>query len=345
MDKVYFFRRQEVLRRLTLVLLILSVIGAAGVASLGGAAAGLAHYQLANESGSIVDFATLKPTIVLGAAATFGITLMAVFVRLVLLHLSRGSSRRFFHARDLDDEALKGTLDSADRQLLNVVEEMALAAASPRPRVFVLDKDTSINSFALARGSRSDIIGVTAGARDRLSRDELQAMVAHEMAHITNGDAAINLRLFALIYGFRWIYDFSVAVIGAPMRKIEWPGGLVIAVWLTFVFGVFFVMGLFGVGIARIMQAAIARQREYLADASAVQFTRATRGLLGALEKAGAIRQARRRRPTHTTAFMMFVSPYRARSWLLRTHPKIEERIEATIAMTPGEAASVPALG
>ena len=76
--------------------------------------------------------AMLEPTIVLGAAATFGITLMAVFVRLVLLHLSRGSSRRFFHARDLDDEALKGTLDSADRQLLNVVEEMANMMSASR---------------------------------------------------------------------------------------------------------------------------------------------------------------------------------------------------------------------
>ncbi len=336
MEKVYFFRRQEELRRFTVVLLFLTVLGSAGVACLGGAATGLAHYQIASESGLPIDMATLRPTILLGAAASFGITLLAVFVRLVLLQFSRSSSRRFFHARDLGEEMRNGTLDTADRRLLNVIEEMALAAATPRPCVFVLDEDSSINSFALARGSRSAIIGVTAGARDRLARDELQAMIAHEIAHITNGDAAINVRLFALIYGFRWIYDFSVAVIGTPMRKIEWPGGFVIGVWLTLVFGVFFVLGLFGVGVARIMQAAIARQREYLADASAVQFTRATDGLLGALREADAFRQPKGRRPTHTAAFMMFVSPYRARSWLLRTHPKIEQRIDAAVAMTPG---------
>jgi Zn-dependent protease with chaperone function len=84
------------------------------------------------------------------------------------------------------------------------------------------------------------------------------------------------------------------------------------------------------------MQAAISRQREYLADASAIQFTRSTDGLLGALRKAGRIPQSKKHRPTHTAAFMMFVSPYRARSFLFRTHPKIEQRIEATGAMTPG---------
>ncbi len=337
MDKVYFFKRQDKLRSLTVKLLVLTVIGSTGVACMGGVATGLWHYQLVTTSGGTVEMETLRPIVIMGASASLALTIFVVFVRLVLLHFSRSSTRRFFHARDLTDEAAHSALDASDQRLINVVEEMSLAAAFPLPHVFILDGDSTINSFALARGSRNSIIGVTAGARDRLSREELQAMIAHELAHLDNGDAAINIRLFALIYGFRWLYDFSVAIIGYPMRKIEWPGGFVIAVWLTFVFGVFFVLGLFGVAIARIMQAAIARQREYLADASAVQFTRATSGLLGALRKAGECEQSRRHRPTHTTAFMMFVSPYRARSWLFRTHPKIEQRIEAAIAMTPGQ--------
>jgi Zn-dependent protease with chaperone function len=336
MDKVYFFARQHDLRRLTVWLLILTVIGSAGVACLGGATTGLAHFQLVTESGGTVDWPTLQPTVLLGAAFTFGLTLLVVFVRLVLLHFSRNSSRRFFHARDLNDEAKRVTLEPADQQLMNVVDEMALAANTPRPHVFLLEEDHSINSFALARGTRNSIIGVTAGSRDRLSRDELQAMIAHEVAHLTNGDAAINVRLLALIYGFRWFYDLSVRVIGYPMRKVEWPLGFVLGVWLTFIFGVFFVIGLFGVGVARIMQAAIARQREYLADASAIQFTRATKGLLGALQKAGQFPQSKKHGPTHTAAFMMFVSPYRARSWFFRTHPRIEQRVEAAVAMTPG---------
>jgi len=336
MDKVYFFKRQDELRSLTTTLLVLTAVGSVGIACLGGVATGLWYYQLVTTSGGTVEMETMRSLVIVGACASFALTLLVVFTRLVLLHFSRNSTRRFFNARDIVDEAKHSGLEADDRHLLNIVEEMAIAAAVPCPHVFVLDDDLTINSFALARGSRNSIIGVTAGARDQLSRDELQAMIAHELAHLDNGDAAINIRLFALIYGFRWLYDFSVAVIGYPMRKIEWPGGFVIGVWLTFVFGVFFVLGLFGIAIARIMQAAIARQREYLADASAVQFTRATRGLLGALRKAGECEQSRKHRPTHTTAFMMFVSPYRARSWLFRTHPKIEQRIEAAVAMTPG---------
>jgi len=336
MDKVYFFERQDELRSLTVTLLVLTVIGSTGVACMGGVATGLWHYQLVTTSGGTVEMATLGPLVLMGASASLALTVFVVFVRLVLLHFSRNSTRRFFNARDIVDEAERSTLDAGDQRLLNIVEEMALAAALPRPHIFVIDDDSTINSFALARGSRNSIIGVTAGARDNLSRDELQAMIAHELAHLGNGDAAINIRLFALIYGFRWLYDFSVAVIGYPMRKVEWPAGFVIGAWLTFVFGVFFVLGLLGVAVARIMQAAIARQREYLADASAVQFTRATQGLLGALRKAGQCEQSRKHRPTHTTAFMMFVSPYRARSWFFRTHPTIDQRIEAAVAMTPG---------
>jgi Zn-dependent protease with chaperone function len=215
---------------------------------------------------------------------------------------------------------------------------MAIAAASPRPRIFILDDDTTINSFALAPGRGPGIIGVTAGARSRLSRDELQALISHELAHLVNGDAAINIRLLALIQGFRWLYDASVTLIGWPLRTFRSAKpALFLTFYLTCVFGVFFVLGLFGAGISRIMQAAVARNREFLADASAVQYTRNTRGLLGALRKAGACRQSRRPQPTHKAAFMMFVSPYRARSWLLRTHPKIEHRIEAAEAMTPGQ--------
>ena len=131
----------------------------------------------------------------------------------------------------------------------------------------------------------------------------MQALIAHEHAHIANGDAVINGRLLVLIRGFRSLYDASVAVIGAPLRHIK-PANVAFAItfWLSIVFGVFFVLGLVGVGIARLMQAAIARQREYLADASAVQFTRATSGLLGALQKAGEVQQSRKHRPTHAAA-------------------------------------------
>lgn len=344
--KISFFSRQERLRRVIRRLLFLTAIGAIGVGSLGGVATALVHYKLTSESGTTVSLTALYPTFALGAAITLAVSALVVFFRLLVLHYSRTSVRRFFHARDLSDESEAGELAPADRQLLNITEEMAIASTTPMPHVFVLDDDASINSFAVVQSRDRGTIGITAGARDKLSRDELQAVIAHELGHISNGDAAINMRLLALIQGFRWIYDTSVSVIGAPFRIFEsFKLAFFFTFYLTMLFGAFYVLGLFGVGIARVMQAAIARQREYLADASAVQFTRLTSGLLGALEKADAHRQSRKPQRTKIAAFMMFVSPYRARSWLLRTHPTIEERIEATRAMSPGTVLHGPVEG
>ena len=337
MDKVSFFSRQDRLRRVTRRLLFLTIVGSLGVGTLGGVAAALAEWKLTSNSGIELPLIELVPAFTLGAAISLAAASLVVFARLALLHFCRTAVRRFFHARDLGDVDSETAPLPADRQLLNVIDEMAIASTTPMPRVFVLDDDTSINSFALVQHGERSIIGVTAGARDKLSRDELQALVAHEMAHIANGDAAINIRLLALIQGFRWIYDASVAAIGWPFRVFEsFKFAFFIAFYLTIVFGAFFVLGLFGIGVARVMQAAIARQREFLADASAVQFTRLTAGLIDVLQKADAHRQSRKRQPTKAAAFMMFVSPYRARSWLLRTHPTIEDRIEAAQAMTPG---------
>ncbi len=343
MNKVSFFSRQERLRRVTRRLLLLTAIGSLGVGSLGGLATALAHFKLSYDAGAEVSWGELVSPFALGASVTLALSTLVVFYRLLRLYYSRASVRRFFHARDLVDEAADGELDPADRQLFNLVEEMAIASTTPMPHVFLLEDDASINSFAVVQRNERATIGITAGARENLSRDELQAMLAHEFGHIANGDAAINIRLLALIQGFRWIYDTSVTVIGWPYRTFEsFKFAFFISFYLTMMFGTFFVLGLFGVGIARLMQAAIARQREYLADASAVQFTRYTFGLMGALDKADHYRQERRRRPTHPAAVRMCVSPYRARSWLVRTHPTIEQRYAAAEAMTPGMAVEQP---
>jgi Zn-dependent protease with chaperone function len=343
MDQVSFFARQAQLRRVTRRLLVLTVIGSLGVGTIGGVAAALAEYKISIDQGLELTLLELAPAFSLGAAISLGASILVVFFRLVRLHYSRTAVRRFFHARDLDPGASDAVPSAADKMLVNVVEEMSIASSISMPKIFLLDKDSSINSFALVQRGERNIIGVTAGARDQLSRDELQALVAHEIAHIANGDAAINVRLLALIQGFRWIYDAAVAVIGWPFRTFDsFKFAFFITFYLTMVFGAFFIIGLFGVGIARFMQAAIARQREYLADASAVQYTRLTAGLIDALQKADAYRQSRRPQPTKSAAFMMFVSPYRARSWLFRTHPRIEDRIEAARAMTPGTMTTAP---
>ncbi len=339
MKRVSFFSRQERLRRITRRLLFLTTVGSLGVATLGGVATALVRFHTANEAGIELALVDLWPAFSIGALLSLGVSLVVVLVQWLRLNFSRTAVRKFFHARDLGDLDSDTATTPADRYLLNVVEEMAIASTTPTPRVFLLESDGSINAFALVQRGEESIVGITAGARDKLKRDELQAVVGHEIAHIANGDAAINVRLLALIQGFRWIYDTSVAVIGWPFRVFEsFKFAFFLAFYLTMVFGAFFVLGLFGVGVARLMQAAIARQREYLADASSVQFTRLTSGLIGALTKADAHRQSRRRQPTKAAAFMMFVSPYRARSWFLRTHPTVEDRIAAAESMTPGVA-------
>lgn len=341
MDKVSFFSQQDRLRRITRRLLFLSTIGSLGVATLGGVATALAHYKMSSNSNVELELVELIPVFSLGALVSLVASTLVVVFQWLRLNLSRTAVKKFFRARDLGQ--IDSTLASNDRVLLNVVEEMAIAATVPTPRIFVLDEDSSINAFALVQRGENSIVGVTAGARDKLTRDELQALVGHEIGHIANGDAAINIRLLSLIQGFRWIYDASVAAIGWPFRVFEsFKFAFFLTFYLTMVFGIFFVLGLFGVGVARLMQAAIARQREYLADASSVQFTRFTAGLIGALQKADTHRQSRGRQPTKAAAFMMFVSPYGARSWLLRTHPKIEDRIEAASAMTPGVSHDAP---
>lgn len=337
MEQEHFFSRQDRLRRITRRLITLTIAGSLGVGCIGGLATALVHYKINFDAGAGVTLEELTPTILLGAAITLALSVLVVFVRLAVLYFSRTSVRRFFDARDLTEEAKTSALAPGHQRLVNVVEEMAIASGTPVPHVFLLEDDPSINAFALVQRGARATVGVTAGARELLDRDELQALVAHELGHIANGDAAINIRLLALIQGFRWIYDTSVAIIGAPFRKLEsFKLAFFFTFYLTMVFGAFFLLGLFGVGIARLMQAAIARNREYLADASAVQFTRYTLGLIGALEKADLFRQSRKRQPTKVAAFMMFVSPYRARSWLFRTHPTVEQRIEAAEAMTPG---------
>jgi Zn-dependent protease with chaperone function len=335
-EKESFFGRQERLRRIIRRLLFLTAIGSLGVGAMGGLGIALLEFQIASRAGVRFTLAEHMPIIIVCSAATLAASILVVFLRLVLLHFSRTAVCRFFNARDLGDPDADLETSPADRQLLNVVEEMAIASTTALPKIFLLQHDNSINSFALVQHGERCVIGVTAGARDKLSRDEMQALIAHEIGHISNGDAAINIRLLALIQGFRWIYDLSVTVIGYPFRKFEsFKVAFFISFYLTMLFGTFFVMGLFGVGIARIMQAAIARQREYLADAFAMQFTRLPAGLSGALHKADAFPQSRKWQPTKAAAFMMFVSPYRARSWLFRTHPTIKQRLEAVQAMTP----------
>ncbi|MCD6338754.1 MAG: M48 family metallopeptidase, partial [Verrucomicrobia bacterium] len=182
------------------------------------------------------------------------------------------------------------TQDPAERRLMNVVEEMAIASGLPAPEVYVLDEERGINAFTAGLYPTDAVVAVTRGCLDLLSRDELQGVVAHEFSHILNGDMRLNLRLIGLLSGI-----LAIAMIGYFLLRVSFggsrrssSGGRGKGAPQMALFGLaLLVIGWIGVFFGRLIKSAISRQREYLADAAAVQFTRNPGGLAGALKKIG----------------------------------------------------------
>ena len=179
-----------------------------------------------------------------------------------------------------------GTTDLQQRQLLNVVEEMAIAAGMPIPQVYLLS-DTSINAFAAGLSPANAVIGITEGTLTRLNREELQGVIAHEFSHIANGDMRLNIRLLAILHGILLIGlvgYFMFRSLRFAGRARKGAGGI----FALAAIGVgLMVIGYAGSFFGQWIKAIVSRQREYLADSSAVQFTRNKDGIAGALKKIG----------------------------------------------------------
>jgi Zn-dependent protease with chaperone function len=220
------------------------------------------------------------------------------------------------------------TTDPVERRFQNVVEEMAIASGIPVPSVFVLDYEQGINAFAAGMEPGSAAVAVTRGALNHLTREELQGVVAHEIAHILSGDMRLNLRLAGLVHGL-----LLLAIIGRGVLRAgghsgggrRGGGAKVVALGAVLV-----AVGYTGVLAGRLIKAAISRQREFAADAAAMQFTRSRDGIGGALKKIlGALGGAELWHPRAEEASHMFIanalkSPLV--SWTA-THPPLEERI------------------
>jgi len=222
-----------------------------------------------------------------------------------------------------------GTMDAAERRYVNVVEEMALASGVPVPGIYLLP-ESGINAFAAGYTVDDAVVGVTRGAIEQLSRDELQGVVAHEFSHILNGDMRLNIRLMGLLFGI-----LVIAIIGRVMlrssgssrsrsRNNKSGGGMALFA-LALV-----AIGYIGVFFGRMIQAAVSRQREFLADAAAVQFTRDPDGIGGALRRIAGWKEGSRLDDAHAAeaSHMFFASGLR-KAWIgaLATHPPIDERI------------------
>ncbi|MEM9345445.1 MAG: M48 family metallopeptidase [Planctomycetota bacterium] len=221
------------------------------------------------------------------------------------------------------------TTDLNERKVMNVVEEMALASGTPVPPVYLMENESSINAFAAGYSPDKAVIGVTRGAIEKLSRDELQGVIAHEFSHILNGDMRMNIRLMGVIFGI-----IAIAVIGRVLMRAGFYGsagrrkdaraGIVMAL-----IGLgLLIIGGAGVLFGRLIQAAVSRQREYLADASAVQFTRNPDTIGGALKRIGGVGSNLNDGHVDEVGHMCIANAMS--SWAFgpfATHPPLEERI------------------
>ena len=238
------------------------------------------------------------------------------------------------------------TDDFYEKRLLNIIEEMAIASGMPVPQVYLLDEEIGINAFAAGFQPSDAVIGVTKGCLTKLSRLQLQGVIGHEFSHILNGDMKMNMRLIAILFGILCIGLLGRIILESGARHSVYSRGRSSSrifssssnkkeggVPLFFIGLGFMILGYSGVFFGKLIQAAVSRQREYLADASAVQFTRDPQAIAEALKVIGyggvgsAIGNSHREEFSHAFFGNAIYNSFSNHFGFLSTHPKLEERI------------------
>lgn len=325
-----FFEHQDRARRRSRFLVVVFVLAVAGLTAAVTLVVAVLVQVLGNGGAAGVPdtawLSTHADLLALSAAGTVAFIGLASAYRLARLRAGGGEVV----------ESLGGSLvrpdetDPLRHRLYNVVEEMAVASGIPVPAVYVLERESAINAFAAGLTETDAAVTVTRGALEKLDRDELQGVVAHEFSHVLNGDMRLNVRLMGYLFGI-----LAVSMLGRAMLRVggrrrvsrsRGQGGAVALAGLALL-----VLGYIGVLAGRIIQAAVSRQRELLADASAVQFTRQTAGIAGALRKIAGLTQASYlvTPRAQEVAHMLFGAGARFLTGLFATHPPIEERLAA----------------
>ncbi len=313
-----FFDAQDRARRATrwlvIVYILATVLIVAGVTSIAAAA-----FLMVGETGQPADPSVLGIVAVLATVLIIGATIFKT------ARLSSGGGRV---AVDMGGTLISTDVNNPLRQRLrNVVEEMAIASGVPVPEIYVLEEEMGINAFAAGFTPGDAAIAVTRGTLETLNREELQGVIAHEFSHILNGDMRLNVRMIGVLFGI-----MVLGMMGRMMLRGRYYGGrsknaaaiLVIGIGLT-------ILGWIGVFAARLVKAAVSRQREFLADASAVQFTRETDGIANALKKIGGygahsyIKSVDPEEVSH----MLFAGGTSRLTSMFATHPPLIERIKA----------------
>ncbi|HMO14462.1 MAG TPA: M48 family metallopeptidase [Pirellulaceae bacterium] len=283
---------------------------------------------------------SVDPALERGIEQLFNLPLLGVVSAFVLLIVGGGTAYKVVElngggstvAAQLGGRRLQtNSRDPVERRILNVVEEMAIASGTPVPPVYMLDNEPGINAFAAGFSVDDAVIGVNRGTVEQLNRDELTGVIAHEFSHILNGDMRMSIRMIGVLHGIQ-----VLALIGYyVLRSMSYSRGsnkdsgrgAILAIALALI-----VFGGIGLFFARLIKASVSRQREFLADASAVQFTRNPDGIGGALKMIGAsqhgsqVNAARAEVASH----MFFASMFgRGMTGAFATHPPLLKRIQA----------------
>ena len=280
-----FFEHQAQARKqsrwliIIFLLAVLAIVAAIDLVVL--VAVGFISWEPQAESLSFAEMASANLPLMAGAAvASIAVIGLASLFKTASLRSGGGQVARQLGATLVDAD----TRDPLKRRLRTVVEDIALASGVPVPEIYVMDQESGINAFAAGYTPSDAAVAVTRGALEKLNRNELQGVIAHEFSHILNGDMRINIRLMGTLFGI-----LMLALIGrrvlmhshlAGRSSRDKNGAIILAV----AFGLMAV-GYIGLFFGRWIKAAVSRQREYLADASAVQFTRDPDSIGGALKK------------------------------------------------------------
>lgn len=331
-----FFQQQAHARKQTGLLVLLFLGAVLGIVAAVNLAVGLflvAQTGLAESQGDAIGWqlASLDPAMFVAiSAVTLGLIAGGTLWKLGQLARGGKAVAAMVGARPLEHD----TTDPGERRLLNVVAEMAIASGTPAPTVYLMDDEAGINAFAAGYTPNEAVIAVTRGALDTLSRDELQGVIAHEFSHIFNGDMRLNLRLIGILHGI-----LLIGLIGSGLLRTFARGGNLryrgrgkqSPLPLILLGAALLAVGYVGVFFGRLIKAAVSRQREYLADAAAVQFTRNNLGIGGALEKILLHSTGSRidNPNAETLSHLYFGAGLRSGfSALLATHPPLEKRIQ-----------------
>jgi Zn-dependent protease with chaperone function len=316
-----FFDQQDRAHRRTRWLLVWFVVAVAGV--IGAVYLAVLAFLVTRGNQTSAFSPEVFASVAIGVSTVIGV---ASLYKILSLREGGEAVARMLGGRPIN----ANTRDAAERRLVNVVDEMAIAAGVPVPAIFVLDRESGINAFAAGFTSGDAVVGVTRGAVDLLERDELQGVIAHEFSHILNGDMRLNLRLMGLLHGILVLSLIGYWILrGGRFSDRRGIGAGIL------LFGVaLWAIGSIGALFARVIKAGVSRQREVLADASAVQFTRNPLGLADALRKIGGLGAGSRLQTSQAEqASHLFFSDGIKRVFgaggMLSTHPPLDRRIRA----------------